>query len=169
MVQPSIDAVMEAYSPGCHFEPIVAVGENDFNGFWYTNYRSGEDQRPAPPLVALQQIATIMVEQGSALSTEDALNAFLAIMSTTAFSKIVAVAEHRAAIPLYGMLAIAAIKLHLEARTTNTGRVAIASWQRFVLFAKRYRDLTEITVEDITEFNTTVTTLGLPIWLQLTQ
>jgi hypothetical protein len=160
-----LDQALNIYSPGCQYETVNA--EAGVDGFWFKDWVPGPNGAPSPSVEAVEALIKEIVDQGGAIDVNSGISAFLAIMGTAAFAKIMDAADRRAAILLYGVVAMAAMLLYLYAPSPTTGAVAIAGWNRFAIYAKRYRDLTGLVEDDILEFNAQVDALSLPQWLKL--
>lgn len=166
---PELDLVLEAHSPGCYFEPVNAEDNsvNSYQGLWFVNYAPGPDGKPEPDIQIVNVISEALQASGAGITSDEAVAGLLGLLSTTAFTKVMDAADRRAAILLYGVVSMFGLGLYMYAPGAATAVLARAGWLRFMLYAKRYNNLIEMTPEDVVEFNTRVTEAGLPTWLRI--
>jgi hypothetical protein len=165
----TLDQALHTYSPQCTYETIAVtdLDKDNIGGFWFHSFVSGPNGVPAPDLNTLLVIADSLQKEGAGIDFATGITSFMKISQLAAFTKIIEVADQRTAITLYGQNAVSAMVFYLFSPSVSTGTLAKAAWDRFALYAKRYRSLTGITADDLDEFNKLVAEENLPDWLRL--
>lgn len=161
----TLDDVLNYYANGCSYMIVEDEDHPDFQGYWFRDFAHAE--LPEPSAEVVYGIRDALVSEGKGTSISDGIIAALAITQTAAFTKIIDSAEEKPAIMVYGILSFVGVGMALAIQSEATLALAKVSWNRFVGYASRYRDVTHVTDADTLAFNTLAEHLAFPMWFRL--